>query len=95
MGKVAVGVEKITAQTMVYLPAVMAGVMVAQESDAAGADKHAAVLDAVIAGSGALAGAAGANPDVAAVSGLINLAVSILKALGVFKRRPSVVPAQP
>jgi hypothetical protein len=82
--------NQITTQTLIYLPAVLAGVQVAEASQASGADKAQAVVDAVIAGSGAVAQIPGAPPQVAAVSGLVNLAVSILNALGVFKHKAVV-----
>jgi hypothetical protein len=85
----------ITTQTLIYLPSVLAGVQAAEHASelvvAAGGQplpgetKLGAVLAGVQAGSQAMAGSP--NPDVASIAALVNLTVSILNALGLFKKR--------
>ena len=87
--------NQITAETMQYAPAVMAGVQAAQQAapDAPGQSKQAAVVSAVLTGvevgSGALENSP--NKTVAGVALLINMFVSIFKAL----RHPAFVPPVP
>lgn len=81
-------VTTITNETLQYAPAVLAGVQAAETATGAtGQSKHDAVLNGVLAGiqvgSGALAQAS--TGQVAAISGLINLFVSIFNSLGIFK----------
>lgn len=78
-------VAAINTQTLAFLPSVLAGVHAAEQSNADGATKSQAVVNAIIAGSGSLA--AGSNPDVVGIAALVNLTVSILNALGVFKHK--------
>lgn len=90
-------VTTITNETLQYAPAVIAGIQAAetaaQQTAATGAQKHDAVLNGVLAGiqvgSGALAQSG--TGQVAAISGLINLFVSIFNSLNLFKH--STAPA--
>jgi hypothetical protein len=81
--------NQITADTLTYAPAVLAGVAAAETAAplAPGMSKQAAVVNAVLqgiqVGSGALE--TSANPTVAGVAVLINLVVSIFNDLKVFK----------
>lgn len=83
-------VTAITTQTLAYAPAVLAGVSVAEQSNAPGATKLQAVVNGVLGTSQALESAP--NPDVAGISALVNLFVSILNATGVFSHKTSVNP---
>lgn len=74
-------VNDITHQIVVFTPAVAAGVIAAQTVTAAGADKKQAVIDGILAG--AKVGETIPIPQVAAVAGLVDLVVSIFKALKV------------
>jgi len=85
MSKVQNTVNDITSGILIYTPAVIAGVQAAEATNASGPDKLGAVLAGIQAGSGVLAGSTTANGDVKAISGLVNLVVSIFNALGVFK----------
>lgn len=78
-------VTQIDNQVLTYVPAVLAGVQAAEQSGASGQSKKQAVLDGVLAG--AKAGESVQIPQVAAISGLIDLIVSIFNALGVFKKK--------
>jgi hypothetical protein len=88
--------NQITAETLAYAPAVLAGIQAAEQAAplAPGSSKQAAVVSAVLqgveVGSGALESSS--NPTVAGVAGLVNLFVSILNSLGVFKH--TAVPAK-
>ncbi len=90
-------VTQITAGTLQYAPAVIAGIQAAeaaaQQTAATGAQKHDAVLNGILqgiqVGSGALAQGTG---QVAAISGLINLFVSIFNGLNLFHHS---IPAPP
>jgi hypothetical protein len=85
----------ITTQTLIYLPSVLAGVQAAEAASEMvvasggqpipGSTKLGAVLAGVQAGSQVAAGSP--NPDVAAIAALVNLTVSILNALGLFKKK--------
>jgi hypothetical protein len=82
--------NQISNQIVAYAPAVIAGVQAAEQAGlqnpaATGADKANAVLVGIQAGSAGLAQTA--QPDVAAISALINLCVSIFNALGVFSHK--------
>ena len=81
-------VTQITNETLQFAPAVLAGVQAAElATGASGQTKHQAVLNGVLqgiqVGSGALAQSS--TGQVAAISGLINLFVSIFNSLGLFK----------
>jgi hypothetical protein len=80
-------VNSITTQTVSYAPAVLAGIQAAEATQAGGASKQAAVVQAVLngveVGSGDLAQSS--NPTVAGVAALVNLFVSIFNSLGIFK----------
>lgn len=89
---VATTVNQITSVELQFVPAVLAGVQAAEATGAPGHAKAQAVIDGVIAGSGALAGQAGVQPTVAGIAALVNLTVSILNALGIFKKKST--PAQ-
>lgn len=78
-------VDQIDAQTLTYIPAVIAGMHAAEQSTAAGATKKQAVLDAIQAG--AQAGESVQAPQVAAIAGMIDMFASIFKALGVFRHK--------
>lgn len=78
-------VNTITSDVASFTPAVLAGVQAAEQSTASGADKKQAVLNAIQAGSAE--GTKIAIPQVAAISGLIDLVVSIFNALGVFSHK--------
>ncbi len=84
--KIVATVDQITAQVATYTPAVIAAVQVAQATSASGEDKLNAVVNAILAGS--QIGEAVPVPQVAAISALVNLTVSILKSLGVFHKKP-------
>jgi N-acetylglucosamine-6-phosphate deacetylase len=88
----------ITADTLAFAPAVLAGVSAAETAAplAPGTTKQAAVVNAVLqgiqVGSGELE--TSANPTVAGVATLVNLFVSIFNALKVFKHAtPGTPPA--
>lgn len=78
-------VNQIDTQTLQYAPTVMAGIVAAQQSSADGATKKQAVIDGILAG--AKAGETIPVPQVAAISGMIDLFVSIFKALGIFGKK--------
>lgn len=86
---VATTVNGITNQELTYLPAVLAGIQAAEAANAAapGQQKAQAVLDGIVAGASVEAGTPGANPNVAAISALISLSVSIFSAMGIFKHK--------
>jgi len=73
-----------------YTPAVIAGVQAAEASSASGGTKLQAVVNGVLGTTGALE--SNPNPNVAAVSALVNLFVSIFNATGLFghKSAPAV-----
>ena len=83
-------VTQIDSQIMAYTPAVMAGVTAAEASSQSGSNKKQAVLSAIQAGT--KVGETIPVPQVAAISGLIDLVVSIFNALGIFKHS---LPTQP
>ena len=83
-------IQAITTDTLEYVPAVAAGVQAAELSSASGATKQQAVVNAIIAGSGALE--TGPNPNVDAIAALTNLFVSIFNATGIFSHK-STPPA--
>ena len=83
-------ITQITTQTLAYAPAVLAGIQVAEQSTASGASKQQAVVNAVLAGSGALEAAPNAN--VAGIAALVNLFVSIFNSLGLFNHKPAPPP---
>lgn len=84
-------VGAISTATLTYVPTVLAGIQAAEQSSAAGADKKQAVLDGILAG--AKIGETIPVPQVAAISGLIDLFVSIFNALGLFHHKAPAVPA--
>jgi hypothetical protein len=86
-------VNQIDTQTLAFAPMAMAGIIAAQQTAAAGADKKQAVMDGILAG--AKVGETVANPNVAAISGMIDMFVSIFKALNVFGFKPSVPTPTP
>ncbi len=71
-------------QTLKYTPAVIAGILAAEQLGAGstGAEKASAVVGAV---SASLAGSS--NPNVAGIAALVNLGVFIANHLGVFKHK--------
>ncbi len=79
-------VNDITSQIVTYTPAVAAAVQAAEMTGASGQSKKQAVLNAIQAGSQLAAGVP--QPQVAAISSLVNLVVSIFNALGVFSHKP-------
>lgn len=88
-------INTITTQTLSYAPAVIAGVQAAELSGASGETKAQAVVNAVLAGSGAAESAT--NPNVAGIASLVNLFVSIFNATGLFSHKatvPAVAPAK-
>jgi len=76
---------KINNQVLAYAPAAIAAIQAAETSDLSGAAKRQAVIDGILAG--ARAGETSQNVNVAAISGMIDLIVSVLNATGVFKKR--------
>lgn len=78
-------VTAITTQTLAYAPAVLAGIQVAEQSNASGATKQQAVINAVLAGSQSLESAP--NPNVAGIAALVNLFVAILNATGALNHK--------
>lgn len=84
-------VTQIETQTLTYAPAAIAGIQAAEAGGqivgAAGPSKLSAVLSGIAAG--AQVGEAIPVPQVAAISGMINLFVSIFNALGIFKHAPA------
>jgi hypothetical protein len=79
-------VNHITAETLAYTPAIIAAMQAAESTQASGEKKQQAVVNAIIAGSAALAQGA-PKPNVQAVAGLVNLFASIFNGLGVFKKK--------
>lgn len=89
-------INAINKQTLNYTPAVIAGVQAAETTGAAGDTKLQAVVNGVIATSGALESSS--NVDIAGISALVNLVVSIFNATGIFnhkKAAPAVVAPAP
>lgn len=90
-------VTTITNETLQYAPAVIAGIQAAELTGATGQSKQAAVVSSVLngveVGSGVLESSP--NPTVAGVALLVNMFVSIFKALnfGPFKQSPAVAAA--
>lgn len=90
-------VNTITTGVEQYTPAVIAGIQAAELTGAPGPSKQAAVVSSVLngveVGSGALENSS--NPTVAGVALLVNMFVSIFKALnfGPFKQSPVVAAA--
>jgi hypothetical protein len=83
--------NSINAQTVTYLPSVVAAVQAAEVlgPEATGAQKSAAVVAAVSQSLGA-----SSNPNVAAISNLASLVVLVANLLGAFKHKtPSVLAA--
>lgn len=78
-------IAAITNDTLSYAPATLAAVLAAEQSKAAGSDKLQAVVDGVLGGTQALE--ASPNPNVAAISALANLFVSIFNATGLFSHK--------
>lgn len=78
-------IAAITNGTLTYTPAVIAGVQAAEASSADGATKQEAVVNAILAGSQAVESVP--NPNVAGIAALVNLTISILNALGLFKHK--------
>jgi len=81
-------VATITQNELLYAPAVLAGVQAAEAvaADAPGHAKADAVLTGIMTGSAALATNKATPPSVAGIAALINLSVSILNALGIFRK---------
>ncbi len=91
---VATTVNAITGQVVSYTPALVQSVRAAVEvaesvPDAKGPDKQRAVVSAILTGVevGSQALETHPNPTVAAIALLVNLVVSVLNSLGVFKRK--------
>lgn len=83
-------VTNITTQVASFTPAVLAAVQAAESvPGASGPDKQRAVVQAVLVGVeiGSQALESHPNPVVASVALLVNLVVSVLNSLGVFKRK--------
>ncbi|MGH7184514.1 MAG: hypothetical protein ACREJN_21420 [Nitrospiraceae bacterium] len=87
-------VDQINTQTLAFAPAVAAGIMAAETTGASGASKHDAVLDAIQASSAELAGLSKDHANIASISGMINMFVSIFKALKVLPATGSTSPAK-
>ena len=85
-------VDQINHATLTYAPAVIAGVQAAEVSGASGSNKKQAVLDGILAG--AKLGENMPIPQVAAISGMIDMFVTIFNSLGLFKKS-SPVPKPP
>jgi len=88
-------INQITAAELQYAPAVLAGVQAAEVSGASGSAKAQAVIDGIMTGAGALAQTQGIPPSVSGIAALVNLTVSILNALGVFRKKSQPVAAAP
>ncbi len=80
-------INAINTQTLAFLPAVIAGIQVAEAADAEapGEAKLQAVLAGIGQGAGVLAGSA--NPNIAGIAQLTSLAVLIFNLLGKFKKK--------
>ena len=78
-------VTQIDNQTLQYAPTVLAGIQAAELSSASGENKKQAVLAGILAG--AKVGETIPVPQVAAISGMIDLFVSIFNALGLFNHK--------
>ena len=83
-------VTDITTQTMNFAPAVIGGIQAAEAAGASGENKKQAVIDGILAGAKAAENIP--VPQVAAIAGMIDLAVSIFNSLGRFKHAPAPVP---
>lgn len=84
MSKTLDTINEIDAQVLTYAPAVIAGVQQAEAVGGSGASKKQMVLTAIQAG--AQIGEGLPSPNVSAISGLIDLVVSIFNAL-VWKKK--------
>jgi hypothetical protein len=78
-------IAAVNAQTLTYVPAVLAGVQAAEQSAGNGASKKQAVVNAILIG--ARAAEATPNPNVAGIAALVDLVVSILNSTGVFSHK--------
>ncbi len=81
-------VTQITQAELAYLPATIAAVQVAEASGAAGDTKKQAVMNALVAGAGALSSSP--DPKVAAISALVELVLAVLQGT-VFKHKATSV----
>lgn len=86
-------VHAIDAETLTYMPIVVAGMQAAELSTAGGQTKKQAVLDAIVAG--AEVGEGIPVPQVAAIASMIDLFASIFNALGLFHRKPAAPLSPP
>jgi hypothetical protein len=84
-------VNQIDFATVQFAPAVLSGIQAAEQSSHSGENKKQAVLDGILAG--AKAGENIPIPAVAAISGMIDLFVSIFNALGLFHHMPAAPTA--
>ena len=85
-------VNKITAQTVAYVPAVMAAMQAVEATatpDMSGATKQQIVVSQVVGGieAGSAALENSPNPTVAGIAQLVNLFASIFHATGLFQRK--------
>ena len=81
-------IAAVNSNVLAFTPAVMAGVMAAEQSGADGATKQQAVVNAVLGTSGVLE--SNTNPNVAGIAGLVNLVLSIFNATGIFSHKKAV-----
>lgn len=88
MSKIVSTINKIDNAALTYAPMVIAGIQAAEVSGAAGSDKKAAVVDGILAGAQAAEGLS--SPSAAAIGSMVDLFVSIFKALGTFKSKAAV-----
>jgi len=97
MSTLSTTVNQITSAEVEYWPSVLAGVQIAEASlaEAAGKDKLQAVANGVIATASTLMQTPGVPPTVGGIAALASLTVSILNALGVFRKKsqPAVASA--
>ncbi len=84
-------VNQIDTETLAYAPTAIAGILAAEQTAASGGSKKQAVIDGILAG--AKVGETVPIPQVAAISGMIDLFVSIFNALGLFRHK--TLPASP
>lgn len=86
-------VAAISSNVTAYTPAVIAGVQAAEVSGQQGASKLQTVVNAVLGTAGALEQSS--NPNVAAISALVNLVVSIFNSTGIFSHKSAAASAAP
>lgn len=89
MSKIETTVGQITQQVATYVPSAIAAVQVIEAAGTglSGPQKQQLAVQAIIAGTGALASSPDANKTASGFAALVNLTVSILNMLGVFSHK--------